>query len=99
MWPKKEKTEEKRKIEFQNKRRKEKKQKTPIPLNPGTQDGEMGLLHDLVKRKRREEKEKKKGKNRKEEEGNWPSDCPQRPVILGGASGRFWLGQGHSVSE
>ncbi len=54
-------------------------------------------------RKKKKEKEKKKGKKRKEEERRrqekWPSDSPRRCAILGGAEGRFWLGQAHSVSE
>ena len=68
MWPKREKTEEKRKIEFQNRRRKTKIQKTPFSLDPGTQDGEMGLLQscetEKKKRRKREEKRKEKEERR-----------------------------------
>ena len=38
-------------------------------------------------------------KEERRRQEKWPSDCPRRPADLGGAEGRFWLGQGHSVSE
>ena len=57
-------------------------------------------FRDLQMRKKgernREEKRKEKERRRQEK---WPSDSPRRRAILGGAEGRFWLGQAHSVSE
>ena len=81
VWPKKKKTEEKRKIEFQNKRKKEKKQKTPIPFDPGTQDGEKGLLHDLVKEKKKRRKKERKG--RKKREIGRPTALDDLPIWVG----------------
>ena len=62
-------------------------------------DGNFGFFRVVKRRKRREEREKEKGKKRKKEKGKRPSYSPRRCAILGGASGRFWLGQAHSVSE
>ena len=64
MWPKREKTEEKRKIEFQKERKKKKKVWTSIVLDPSTQDGDMGLLQscETEKKKRRKREEKRKEK-------------------------------------
>jgi len=49
--------------------------------------------------RKREEKRKEKEERGTKKAGKKPSVGPRRPVILGGASGRFWLGQAHSVSE
>ena len=56
-------------------------------------------FRDLQMRKKGERNREEKGKKRKEEERRrqekWPSDSPRRTAILGGAEGRFWLGQAH----
>ena len=56
-------------------------------------------FRDLQMRKtgerNREEKRKEKEERGTKKAGKKPSDCPQRSVILGGASERFWLGQAH----
>ena len=56
-------------------------------------------FRDLQMRKKgernREEKRKEKEERGTKKAGKRPSYSPQRPAILGGASGRFWLGQGH----
>ncbi len=49
--------------------------------------------------RKREEKRKEKEIRGTKKAGKRPSYSPQRTAILGGAEGRFWLGQAHSVSE
>ena len=78
MWPKREKTEEKRKIEFQKERKKKKKVWTSIVLDPSTQDGEMGLLQscETEKKKRRKREGKRKEKEERGENKREKTEIP-----------------------
>ena len=69
VWPKKKKTEEKRKIEFQSKRRKREKPRTANHLDLGTQDGEMGLLQSCETEKKKKRKREEKRKEKEERRG------------------------------
>ena len=78
MWTKREKTEEKRKIEFQNRRRKTKKQNPPIPFDPGPRRWELGLLQscEILKKKRRKREEKRKEKEEREGKERGKTEIP-----------------------
>ena len=69
MWPKRKKTEEKRKIEFQNRRRKNENLRTSIVPDPGPQRREKGHHHDLVKEKKKRRKREGKRKEKEERRG------------------------------
>ena len=82
-------------------RRKRERIQTMMASVSGTEKKEKIHFRDLQMRKKEKEIEKKKGKKRKEEERRrqekWPSDSPRRCAILGGAEGRFWLGQAQLI--
>ena len=71
VWPKKKKTEEKRKIEFQSKRRKREKPRTADHLDPSLKKGKTRFLQsNEIEKKKRRKKERKGRKRRKKEEKN-----------------------------
>ena len=78
MWPKREKTEEKRKIEFQNKRRKRKKSRTTNGCDPGPQRWELWLLQscEIMKKKRRKREEKRKEKEERRQKKREKTEIP-----------------------
>ena len=84
-------------------RRKRERIQTMMASVSGTEKKEKIHFRDLQMRKKgernREEKRKEKEERGTKKAGKRPSYSPQRPAILGGAEGRFWLGQAHSVSE
>ena len=65
----------------------------------GTEKKEKIHFRDLKMRKKEERKGEEKRKEKEErgtkKAGKRPSDSPRRCAILGGAEGRFWLGQAH----
>ena len=81
---------------IQKKRRKNSDNNAPSISAPKT--GKWESFRILKKRKKREEKRKEKEERGTKKAGKRPSDSPRRCAILGGAEGRFWLGQAQLIS-